>query len=233
MHYLAAYRFPFSNPRWLQILLIGLLCNFVPVVGQIVLAGFLLENIELMHRYRKESLQDFDFNRLVIYLTRGLWPFLVQLLVTLPVTAVYVVIYFAAVFFPFMTSAFSGQAPNMGWFFFGTMLASLLLNLVMIPLALVLVPMCLRAGLAQDFKEGFSLAFVRDFLGRVWMEVLLAQLFLFVTGIVVTMVGFAAFCIGVYPAMVILMFAQYHLWHQLYELYLQRGGTPIPLKPEA
>ncbi len=27
-------------------------------------------------------------------------------------------------------------------------------------------------------------------------------------------------------------YAQYHLLFQTYELYLERGGTPIPLKPE-
>jgi hypothetical protein len=30
----------------------------------------------------------------------------------------------------------------------------------------------------------------------------------------------------------VLMFAQYHFHYQLYELYLSRGGTPIPLKQE-
>jgi hypothetical protein len=31
----------------------------------------------------------------------------------------------------------------------------------------------------------------------------------------------------------LLMLAQCHLWHQLYELYLERGGSPVPLKPSS
>jgi hypothetical protein len=38
--------------------------------------------------------------------------------------------------------------------------------------------------------------------------------------------------IGVFAAAGLIAFAQYHLMYQLYELYLERGGTPIPLKSE-
>ena len=39
-------------------------------------------------------------------------------------------------------------------------------------------------------------------------------------------------CVGVYFAAPLVLLAQFHLWHQLYGLYLERGGTPVPLKPD-
>jgi hypothetical protein len=36
--------------------------------------------------------------------------------------------------------------------------------------------------------------------------------------------------VGVYPAAALVLFAQFHCNYQLYEMYLERGGIPIPLK---
>jgi hypothetical protein len=43
--------------------------------------------------------------------------------------------------------------------------------------------------------------------------------------------GLLLCCVGILPATALILVAQYHLFYQLYELYLQRGGEPIPLKP--
>jgi hypothetical protein len=96
----------------------------------------------------------------------------------------------------------------------------------------VTMPIILRAGLSQDFGKAFSLEFVRDFLGRVWQELLLSLLFFLITAPFVMLAGFLLLCIGIYPAAVVMQFAQFHIQYQLYELYLQRGGTPIPLKEQ-
>jgi hypothetical protein len=39
------------------------------------------------------------------------------------------------------------------------------------------------------------------------------------------------FCIGVIPMSVLASIAGSHLAWQVYELFLERGGEPIPLKP--
>jgi hypothetical protein len=72
--------------------------------------------------------------------------------------------------------------------------------------------------------------YLKDFLGRVGTELVLSFLFLLVTAPFVALAGILALCIGLYAAIVVISFAQYHLYYQLYELYLARGGTPIPLK---
>jgi hypothetical protein len=40
------------------------------------------------------------------------------------------------------------------------------------------------------------------------------------------------FCVGIYFAIGLLMFSAYHLDRQVYDLYLARGGEPVPVSPK-
>jgi len=44
--------------------------------------------------------------------------------------------------------------------------------------------------------------------------------------------GTLAFCVGLYAAVAVATLAWSHLAYQLYSVYLSRGGTPVPPKPE-
>jgi hypothetical protein len=94
-------------------------------------------------------------------------------------------------------------------------------------LAIIQLPLYLRAGLRRDFGSAFSMAFLKDFLKRTWGPLLLSQIFLHVTGVVVVLAGFMLCIVGMYPAAALVMMATHHIDYQLYELYLQRGGEPI------
>ena len=112
-----------------------------------------------------------------------------------------------------------------------TMAVTFLLTLLLtLGLALFVVPMVLRAGLSQEFGGAFDMVFVKDFIRRVWKEIILEQLFILITGMVLMIIGMMVLCVGIYPAAALMVMAQAHLYHQLYRLYLARGGTPIPLK---
>ena len=91
-------------------------------------------------------------------------------------------------------------------------------------------PMSLRAGLSGNIGEGFKFSWVMDFIKRTWKETLLAYLWLTVVGFMLYFVGMLLFCVGTFPAWAWSYMAGTHLNWQLYELYLQRGGEPIPLK---
>ena len=91
------------------------------------------------------------------------------------------------------------------------------------------MPLYLRAGFTRDFATGFSIAFVKDFMRRTGKDLVMSQAFLISTGFGVTLLGMLVLCVGMYPAIAIYMFAFNHQAYQLYELYLQRGGEPIPL----
>lgn len=101
------------------------------------------------------------------------------------------------------------------------------LMLLEFALNVILMPMSLRAGLLSDFNSAFSWTFIRDFLSRMWLKTLLAELFLFVTGIPLAFAGMALFFIGLYPAATLMLFARTYLLYELYEEYLRRGGMEI------
>jgi hypothetical protein len=227
MEYFKAYQSFFESPKWALHLLICAVAQFVPIVGPLVLMGYIYDIIEAKHRHGPNEFPLFDFNRLGSYLQRGLWPFLVSIVVAIPM----VLLAFPLVLgFAFAAAAADqrGAAPAfpVAFAFVGVMsfiVASIVLGFVTMPLVL-------RAGLSQDFGAAFSWTFIRDFFGRVWMEMLLAKIFIIASGFLVIVAGILMLFVGLYAAVIVIMFAQMHLQYQLYELYLQRGGTPIPLK---
>src|SRR5262249_7236057 len=153
---------PFDSPNWLLNLLIGMLATLVPIVGPIVLSGYHYEIIEALHLRGDADYPDFDFNRLVNYLMRGLWVFIVQLIVTLPFVVVGMV--FGLVFALLGAATQTGSRPDSGppvVFFLGMGLWFVILLVGGLAVGLVSVPMSLRAGLAQDLGAAFSWPFIR------------------------------------------------------------------------
>jgi Protein of unknown function (DUF4013) len=232
MKYLHAYRYVFDSPRWLQNILLSMVCLFVPVLGQIILYGYHYEMVEVMHLRGPARYPDFDFNRLLHYLLRGAWVFLVMLIVNLPVNTAVTLLAGATG----ITSTLMQQATNPTSEGVGVVLVVLVCVLVLVLLVgnliafLIAVPLALRAGLTQDFRAAFSWPFFRDFVSKMWLETILTALFLGVTTTVIVLAGAALLCVGLYPAAAWASFAPPYLYHQLYELYLRRGGVAIPLK---
>jgi hypothetical protein len=228
MQYFRAYQYAFDHPKWGLNLLLAGLCMMIPVVGPIVLSGWLFEVIAAMHRRGERDFPAFDFGRFVPYLSRGVWPFLVQLVVSL--LLVPVMLLFMGVMIYVIGQ--SGGKPEPGLFltlyfsFLGTIIVLSIL------LSLVTVPMVLRAGLMQEFRAAFSMPFALDFVKKMWPETLLVQLFLMVSAPFVTVAGLLMCCIGVIPAQALVLMAQAHLTGQLYQKYLERGGMAIPLGAE-
>jgi hypothetical protein len=81
-------------------------------------------------------------------------------------------------------------------------------------------------------KAAFDLAFVRDFLSRVWMEMLVTMLFLAGLGLCLMIITVVTCYIGLFFAAPVLMFSWHHLQKQLYQLYLARGGAPVLPSPK-
>jgi hypothetical protein len=228
MKYICSYRFLFDSPNWLMNLLVGVVSQFVPVLGPMVLGGYAFEIIETLHRRKGAPYPDFDTNQLMKYLTRGVWPFVVIVLISLPLAAIIIIVSMC-----FGVGMAIGSAKDHPFMILMLIAVFYLAIFVLLGLRdLVVIPFALRAGLIQDFKPAFSLEFAKDFVKRVWLEMVLAELFLVGTGIVLSMVGMMVFCVGVYVAAALITYAHYHLLYQLYELYLERGGMAIPLKPE-
>ncbi len=256
MRYWQSYRFVFNNPNWLTNLLLASVCLLIPIVGQIVLIGYLFEVIDSLLRrspldggrivndsddeafgeqvmdalpanddYPSAQYPDFVFNRFADYLMRGIWPFLMRLIIGMAVG-------FPAGFVLFvglMVGGIASRASNSPWpiiVMYG--LFWLFYVVAMLIVSILSIPLYLRAGLSSDFSAAVSMTFFRDFVKRVGKEVVLAELFLAATGTLVTIGGLLLCYVGVFPAAVLLMYASHQLEYQLYELYLKRGGMPVP-----
>ncbi len=168
---------------------------------------------------------DFTFDRFTEYLKGGIWPFLVNLIINLPVGMCVGMVMYIGMIGLVLAGQHSGWAVAAG-----IVLLFLFYVFVLSVMAIVTKPLYLRAGLSKDFGSAFSMTFFRDFLSRVGKEVFLAVLFLAVTGSLLMVLGILACYFGMFPAMALLMYAQHHIDYQLYDLYLKRGGTPVAPK---
>jgi hypothetical protein len=228
MKYIYAYKFLFESPNWLMNLLASSICQLVPIVGQMVFFGYAYEIVEALHRQKDARYPDFDTNRLLDYLKRGVWPFIVRLIVGVLLAPI-IMLFYSCFLAGVLVTPEKARGPAAFLLIAVFYLAIFVLATLIV---LVLLPLSLRAGLTQDLGQTFSMAFVKDFVTRVWKEMILQQLFLLVTSLVLGIAGLLLCFIGVYAAAGLIAFAECHLVYQLYEIYLERGGTPIPLKTE-
>jgi hypothetical protein len=235
IEYMRSYNYIFENPNWVMNVLWGFLCILstavIPILGQLVLIGYQYEVVEALFLARGARYPDFDINRFADYLGRSIWPFLVNLIVGLVLAPVVVILALLLVGLTLAASGAAGDDLGPVVAAIGFLLTVVVVVALSVFMALVLMPMMLRAGLAQDFGAAFDFAWIKDFIGRTWVEMILTTLFLTFSSIVVILLGLLAFCVGMYAAVAVVMLAQAHIMYQLYMLYLSRGGTPIPLKP--
>lgn len=226
--YMEAIRFPFQGPHaWMNILLISV-GNMVPVIGPIVMSGFVYDTFEALFRQKRTYAPPFEFDRLSEYLMRGVWLFLVNMIVSFVFIMPSVVVLMIAQFAGMAMLEGGGDAAPIGALLFG---AGHLFHFAMMALmSFAMIPILIRVGLSQDFGKGFDLAWFRDFLGKMWLEMLVVTLVLTFLGVAYIAVGFALFCVGIFFVMGVLLPTSMYLQYQLYLVYLGRGGKPIEMK---
>jgi len=234
-----AYHYVFENPNWvsniLWLSLAGLIAGVVPGVGVLVylpLMGYCFEVIESLLATGGRSYPDLDMNRIEKYFYRGLWPFLVALIVTMVAMFIVLPLWYGAMIAVVVGGAALGDEVGAALVVVGIPLLIMLLLAASAAVGVVTLPFILRAGLSQDFASGFDFGWARDFMKRVGVDTLLANLFFSATYSLLAFAGLLAFCVGVYAAAAVAILAWSHLSYQLYSVYLSRGGMPIPLKPE-
>ena len=216
-------------------LLLGGVCVLIPIVGPIVVLGWLITGFWARQDENFETFPDFDFSHFGKYLERGLWPFLVTLVASVGASIVLMPLIWILMI-PAMLAggASSGGDTNLGgcFVFIITILMMLTWAVILIVMMLVLVPLKIRASIVQDFAKSFDVGFVKRFLALTWKEVVISSLFVIAASVVLTFLGMLFFCVGIYFAAVVIYFSWTHLNKQLYTLYLSRGGEPVPLSPK-
>jgi hypothetical protein len=236
MECMRAYHYIFENPNWLTtVLLLGLVClaAMIPGVGiilQLLFVGYQFEIVDWLLKTQGRQYQAFDFGRIGDYFSRGLWPFLVSLVATFVLMAVFYlgmgIVFVAGAG---LASALGDDAGQVVGAVLGFLAIIVLIAFAFIA-AFYLTAMTIRAGLAQEFAAGFQVAWLQDFVRKMWVDMLVAFLFLAATGIVLELLGLAALCIGIIFAIPLILLAHANLLYQLYVVYLSRGGMPVPTK---
>lgn len=220
----------FKSPKWMMNLLLGGVCVLIPIVGPIVVLGWLITGFWARQDENFATFPDFDFSHFGKYLERGLWPFLVSLVVGLLMVPLMWVVMIPAMFVGGISAGHGREAGCVGAFAFIVMMVFILL--LVFGMMLLLTPLKLRAALTQDFGKAFDLGFVKRFVALTWKEIVVSTLFVMGASILLACVGLIFFCVGAYFASVLTYFSWTHLHKQLYALYLSRGGEPIPLSPK-
>lgn len=222
----------FENPDWFTNVLLGGICFLIPFVGPIVLLGYRYEVIDYWNKHSQATYPNFDFGKFGEYLNRGIWPFLVLLVGSLLVVPLVLLSYFGS-FVVFTIAGPLGRDFAVVGVILGFLVLFGGLLLSMVIAGLVLVPLELKSGMQRDFAAGFDINFIKHFISLTWKETLIGFLFLYLANLALTLVGLLMLCVGVYFTMAVGLMAQTHFVHQLYLIYLQRGGTPISTPPTA
>jgi hypothetical protein len=233
MEYMRAYNYIFENPAWMTTVLslavfcVGAMIPGINILLQLLFVGYQFEIIDWLLKSHGRQYPTFEFGRLADYLTRGLWPFLVSLVGTI---VLFPVIYVGMIV---GVLAVAGIA-NAGGDTLGPILATLFglagliaLFAVVFAASMLLVALILRSGLAQDFAAAFQFDWIKDFISKMWLEMLVSGLFLVATALVLEMIGLLALCVGLFFVLPLLLMAYAHILYQLYAVYLSRGGQPV------
>ena len=233
MRYLDSLTDFFKSPRWTMNILFAAVCSLIPLVGPIVLHGWLIGGFWGRDDSNPETFPDFDFNRFTKYLTRGLWSFLVSLVFGL---AIFVMVIILEVI---LIACFAAVQPASHGANHEASVFPVLLFLVFFALYMVLIlllsismkPFLIRAEITQNFGTAFDFRFALSFLKLTWIECLISTLFIMAAGMVMMAGGMLLLCIGMYFVIGPLNFMMCHLNRQIYQLYLSRGGEPVPFSP--
>lgn len=232
MQYMRSIQFIMDRKSWMSNILMGGLCLLIPVVGPLVFSGYLFIVIESLKRDPDHvDYPDFDFNQFSKYLMRGVWPFLMRLVLGMVIG---LPLGFLMAIFMIAGGAIAGGTKKPAIFFAFQIFGIAFALIASIASVFLTLPAELQAGLGREFHFGRMWTFVKEFNKRVWKEILLSVLFLLALGIAAEIVGLLLFCVGIYFTMAAVVMAQHHLMFQMYMLYLERGGPPIiPAKPDS
>lgn len=232
MRYQASITDFFKSPKWGTNLLLGAVTSLIPVLGPMVLSGWLITIFWARGDDDEPSrLPAFDFQYFTKYMERGLWPFLVNLVAGMVMSAVMVPLWLV----PLLASGMLTNGHHRMQHAEALTLVPLFGSMavvyvgVMLAFSLILVPLTLRATLTQAFGPAFNVGFVREFVGLMWKELLLCGCFMFAMSLAMMVLTVITCYIGLFPSIPVMAFMWQHLLKQLYQIYRQRGGTPVPL----
>jgi hypothetical protein len=220
MKYGLAFRYILDRPGGFVNLLLIMVCQFIPVLGPIVLIGYRAEvSVALSHDPKLRRHSKLDFNRFVDYLKRGIWPFLMSLILSLPIIPIFA----GAVFLGFVIDPPGPNHPP----FLALAIAGVVYTLSSLVLLTLLVPMTFHSEITGRLDIGGAFRFTLSFWGRVGFLAVWTGFVFSILTFLISILGLLCFFVGIYPAMALVTMTGQHLLVQLYRAYLDRGGEPL------
>ena len=211
-----------TEKKWMTLLLIAV-CTLIPIVGPMVSMGYLYRRYVGVRNGIPAA--DFDFSFFSEHLQTGLWPMISGLVASLVAVPVMLLAMLPMAIGPMI-------APdNEAVLAIGMLVGMLLYIGAILFMMVVVMPIQLRSGLMMDFKSGFSKTFILDFCKKVGLSLLLWYTLLMIVVMPLALLGYFALFVGVYAVSAWAQVASMHLLFQHYDLYLERGGQPIPVNP--
>ena len=232
MNFLRAIKFSFANPKWWLTSLVVLCTSYVPILGHMVLLGYLSTILESFVHTKNDTYKDFNLNKLVEYFKRGIYPFCTQLIIGLCCIGVLFLIpaIIGISIFAVVDESINDKTvallviAGLGLFFIIAIFFSLIINFIIIPATIA-------AALTQRFHYSFSLKFICGFIKRTWKEFLLVICFyLLLSFVMIPIMIIPGAVLIMYVIMGPLMLMQWHIYWQLYEIYLKKDGKLLPFR---
>jgi hypothetical protein len=225
---LDAVRFVFDSPDWKNNMLLGSVLMLIPIAGPITFSGWMCEIHQRLVRRHPQPLPKFDFSDFTHYLTRGVMPFLVSLVLTLPMVIVFYGLA-AAVAFGAIGAGAATDEPLIAIAIGAG--GGLIALVVMIAVSAVMNAAMTRVELTEDFGRALSFGPMFDYARSTFWRFVIKQIVFGFIAFGIVLLGMLACYIGLYPAIFVLQVASMHLRWQLYDDHVGRGGQPIELKP--
>lgn len=206
--------------------------QIIPVIGPIALQGWHAEIMQRLSHRHPQPVPKLTFNDLMPYLNRGLPAFLVALvaggivglLVSVPMSCLGGVA-------SAMLGSHGGGGDEAAAGVLGVMgLVGLLTALIAFPMGMMIQGATLRAELTEDFGQSLKFGPIWDYVKRTWTTQLLAGFAFAFFAWLMAFGGMLMCFVGIYAMVPVLQLGAMHLRFQTYQLYLSRGGEPIPTK---
>lgn len=225
MEFQLAFRYIIDRSGGFTNLLLITVSQLIPAIGPILLLGYRAEVATALDRdpdLRRHP--KFNFDRFVEYLTRGIWPFLISLILVLPMIPVF----FLAIVAGLLIDPPGPNNPP----FLAFAIACVVMFGSAILISILSVPMTFHAEYTGRFDLAGAFHFALAFWKHVgWLMIGTGLVFMFLAW-VVAIIGLLFCFIGIYPASALTQMANVHLVVQLYRIYLDRGGVPLtPFAP--
>jgi Protein of unknown function (DUF4013) len=229
MNYFGGINYVMANPNWFMNSLLLLVCAIIPIIGPIILQGYTFETVELMQRTGQRRYWDFNFNRFGEYLSRGVAPFLIQLVFGLVHFFIVMVFYILSIV---IAISLQGGGGDAGLLIFAVLLVMFILHFILhMMIATFEWTLMIRAGVSADIGQGFNFGWGWKFYSKCRTELYLAFLTWFVCLMAISLLSGITCGLGYLVAFGFITLINSWLSFNLYRVFLSRGGEPIPLKP--